>query len=72
MLKKITTQQAAEVMGCSSQFVRVAMQRGILNIGEAMIMPGSKRWMYNISPGKLAARQGITLEALEAIIEKGK
>lgn len=63
MIKKITPDQAAAVMGCSSQFVRIGLQRGLLNIGDAVKM--SSKWTYNISPSKLAARQGMTVEQLE-------
>ena len=63
MIRKITPDQAAAVMGCSSQFVRVGLQRGLLDIGNAVKM--SSIWTYNISPAKLAARQGMTMEQLE-------
>ncbi len=66
MLKKITTKDAAQVMGCSEQFVRIGIRQGILDIGDAIKM--SRKWTYNISPGKLAQRQGITLEELEKLI----
>lgn len=32
MVKKITPNQAAEVMGCSPQFIRIGMQRNLLDI----------------------------------------
>ena len=63
MIRKVTPDQAAAVMGCSSQYVRVGLQRGFLDIGDAVKM--STRWTYNISPAKLANRQGITIEELE-------
>ena len=50
MVKKITPNQAAEVMGCSPQFIRIGMQRNLLDIGDAIKM--SSIWTYNISPGK--------------------
>lgn len=65
---RITTVQAAAVMGCSPQFVRIGMQRGVLDIGDAVKM--SSIWTYNISPVKLAARQGMTPEMLESAIER--
>ena len=68
MIRKITPEQAAYVMGCSSQFVRVGLQRGVLDIGDAVKM--SKRWVYNISPAKLAARQGLTLDQLEREVKR--
>ena len=55
---KITTAEAAEIIGASPQFVRVAMQRGVLNIGVAMKMPGSSQWTYNISPKLLEEYSG--------------
>ena len=65
-MKKITPDQAADIMGCSAQFVRIGLQRGLLDIGDAVKM--STKWTYNISPAKLAARQGITVEQLETSI----
>ena len=65
---KIKTAEAAAAMGCSPQFVRVGMQQGKLNIGDAIKM--SSVWTYNIIPAALAKRQGITLEELEIKINK--
>ena len=62
-MKKITPDQAAYVMGCSAQFVRTGLQRGLLDIGDAVKM--STKWTYNISPARLAARQGLTVDQLE-------
>ena len=69
MIKKITPDQAAMVMGCSSQFIRIGLQRGLLNIGDAVKM--SSKWTYNISPAKLAERQGISMDQLETAIKTG-
>ena len=63
MLKKITPEDAAAIMGCSAQFVRIGLQMSLLDIGNAVKM--SSKWTYNISPAKLAARQGMTVEQLE-------
>lgn len=65
---KILPTEAAAVMGCSPQYVRVGLQQGRLNIGEAIKM--SSIWTYNISPALLAARQGMTVEELEKRIEE--
>lgn len=65
-MRKITPVQAAKVMGCSPQFVRLGMQREQLDIGDAVKM--STIWTYNIIPAKLAARQGLTVEELEKLI----
>ena len=66
-MKKITPSQAAAVMGCSPQFVRIGMQRNQLDIGDAVKL--STMWTYNMVPAKLAARQGISIEELEKMIE---
>ena len=60
---RIKTSEAAAIMGCSPQFVRVAMQQGKLGIGDAVKM--SSIWTYNIVPAALAKRQGMTLEELQ-------
>lgn len=67
-MRKITPDQAAAVMGCSAQFIRIGLQRGLLDIGNAVKM--STKWTYNISPAKLAARQGMTVEQLEREVQR--
>lgn len=64
---KITPAQAAKIMGCSAEYVRIGLQQGMIDIGDAVKM--SSRWTYNISPAKLAERQGMTLEELEKEME---
>ena len=68
MLKRVTPDQAAYVMGCSAQFIRIGLQRGLLDIGNAVKI--STKWTYNISPAKLAARQGMTVEQLEREVQR--
>lgn len=53
MAKKITPIEAGQIIGASPQFVRVAMQQGVINLGIALKMPGSRTWTYNISPNLL-------------------
>lgn len=66
--KRITTSEAAEIIGSSPQFVRAAMQQGLLPIGIAMKMPNSPTWTYNISPKLLAEYTGKDIEKeLESI-----
>lgn len=60
---KVSIKDAARVMNCSEQFVRVGLQRKLLNIGDAVKM--STRWTYNIVPERLAERQCITMEELK-------
>lgn len=67
---KITVSDAASIMGCSEQFIRIGLQRGRLDIGDAVQM--SNRWTYNISPARLAARQGMTVQELENEIRSRK
>ena len=44
---KIKPAEAAAIMGCSPQFVRIGLQQGKLDIGDAIKM--SSIWTYNIS-----------------------
>lgn len=67
-IRKITPDQAAYVMGCSAQFIRIGLQRGLLDIGDTVKM--STKWTYNISPARLAARQGMTIEQLHKEVSK--
>lgn len=52
-MERVSVAEAARRLGKSQLFVREAMKRGILPIGTAMQMPGSTRWSFHISPGKL-------------------
>lgn len=49
-MNKISIAQAAKEMGKSQQFVRIGLQRGILEFGYAVKM--STRYSYHISPTK--------------------
>ena len=72
---KITTTEAAEIIHASPQFVRCAMQQGVLPIGVAMRMPSSSIWTYNISPKLLADYTGMDIAKELKIIrskEKGE
>ena len=54
----LTVIEAAELMGVSPQFVRVAIQRGIFPWGVCMQMKG-KRYTYFISRQKFTEHTGI-------------
>lgn len=58
----ISVNEAAIIIGASPQFVRIAMQRQVLDIGVAMMMPGSKEYTYNISANRLAEYSGKNIE----------
>lgn len=58
--KKITIQQAAELMGKSQQFIRVGLQQKILPFGAAIQISG-KKYTYYISPKKFTEHTGIKL-----------
>ncbi len=60
-LKKITTAEAAAILGVSPQFVRVAMQQGKLNIGTCVKM--SSIWSYHISEKLLEDYTGKNIQA---------
>lgn len=65
---KIKPAEAAAIMGCSPQFVRVGLQQGKLDIGDAIKM--SSIWTYNISAAALARRQGMTTEELNRVLQE--
>lgn len=70
-MKNITTQEAAAIIGKSPQFVRVAMQQGVLKIGECFkLKKGASQYSYSISPALLAQRQGLTVPELYAELER--
>ena len=52
----ITPAEAADILGVSPQFVRVAMQLGQLPIGVAIKLPGSTEFTYQISDNLLQER----------------
>ncbi len=58
--KKITVQQAAELMGTSPQHIRVGLQKGVIPIGHALKINGN-RYSYYISPKKFTEYTGIKL-----------
>jgi hypothetical protein len=62
-LPKITPAMAGELAGKSTQFIRIGMQRNLLNppIGTAMKMTGQERYYYDIRPQKLAEYLGVTI-----------
>lgn len=52
----IKPEEAADILGVSPQFVRVAMQLEKLPIGIAIKMPGSTEFTYQISDNLLQSR----------------
>lgn len=58
---RIKVAEAAAILHVSQQFVRVAMQQGVLPIGVAVKM--SSQWTYQISPKKLADYTGADIES---------
>ena len=58
---RIKVAEAAAILHVSQQFVRVAMQQGVLPIGVAVKM--SSHWTYQISPQKLADYTGADIES---------
>lgn len=68
---KIKPQEAAQILHTSVQFVRIAMQRGVLPIGTAVKM--SSIWTYNISEKLLADYSGKDIpKEIEKIRKKQK
>ena len=56
-MKKITIKEAAERMGVSQQFVRIGLQRNLLDIGVAIKLSGN-RYTYSIFPERFEALYG--------------
>ena len=54
--------EAADILGVSAQFVRIAMQRQKLDIGIAIKLPGSSTYAYQISSKKLGDYTGKDIE----------
>ena len=52
---RVTVKDAAALLGCSEEFVRVALQQKMLPIGFAMRMDHSTRYTYYINSSDLAA-----------------
>lgn len=52
MARRISVAQAAKELGTSQQFVRIGLQRGVLNFGSAVKMNGN-RYTYYICERKL-------------------
>lgn len=53
--------EAAEILGVSPQFIRVAMQMGQLPIGIAIKLPGSSEYTYQIRRKKAIQNHDIRL-----------
>lgn len=64
MTGRISVSKAAELMGVSQQFIRVAMQMGKLPIGTAIQISG-KKWTYHISPLLFEQYTGIKVSGFE-------
>lgn len=65
--------EAADILGVSPQFVRVAMQLGQLPIGVAIKLPGSTEFTYQISDNLLQERTSKNVqEEIHRIRERNK
>lgn len=56
---KISTEQAAKIIGATPEYVRLGLQQGRLPIGSAV--KHLTRWTYNISPKLLEEYSGVKL-----------
>lgn len=64
----IKVAEAAVLMEKGQLFVREGMRLGELNLGTAMVMPGSKRWNFRISTPLLAEYLGVSVEDLTEMV----
>lgn len=69
-MKRITTAEAAIILDKSPQFVRIAMQRGVLPIGIATKM--SSIYCYYISPKLLEEFSGLDIKEELNKIRRGE
>ena len=67
---KIKIAQAAKLAGKTQQYIRIAMQRNLIDIGVAMKMPGANKYYYDIRPQTLAEYLGVSLEEMYKALEK--
>jgi hypothetical protein len=58
-INSMTIAEAAKLMGVSSQFVRIGLQRGILPFGYA-VQVSKQRYTYFISRQKFSEHTGIS------------
>lgn len=63
MKSRLTVAEAARIMEADPQFIRIAMQRGHLPIGNAE--KNSSQWTYYISVYKFSDYTGIPLSEIE-------
>lgn len=69
MSDRILATEAADILGVSPQYVRIALQDNRLPIGSAVKM--SSKWTYHISEKLLADYTGLNIkEELEKIRQK--
>lgn len=59
---RMTTKEAASLMGVSETFIRVGLQNGMLPFGFAVKNKGA--WCYYISPHKFSEHTGISVEGV--------
>lgn len=55
MNDRVKVRDAAKLMGCSEQFIRIGLQRGLLPIGNAVKL---RQWVYYISKPMLEQYTG--------------
>ena len=65
---RVTVAEAAAILETSQEYVRLAMQEGVLPIGSAAKM--STRWTYHISSKLLAEYSGADVEKELEILRK--
>lgn len=70
MKNRLTVNEAAKLMGADAQFIRIAMQRGHLQIGHAEMK--SSVYTYYISTYKFAEYTGIPLSEIEKFLSRAE
>lgn len=66
-VRNLTVRQVARLLGKSEQFVRIGMQRGLLDIGTVLKTKSKNTiFSYHISIAKFMEYSGYTAEEIEA------
>ena len=62
--RNVSIKRAAELMGKSTPFIRIGLQRCLLPFGTAMKLKGGTNYSYYISPVKLADYLGVEVSEI--------
>lgn len=70
--RKIKVEDVAWLLQRSTLWVREAMRREAIEIGTAMQLPGSTRWVFDIEAPKLAKFMGVSVAELWEMLRESE